>query len=75
MVAETYRDLEQASGRLILIDRLAVLLAGTPQELLPTVFICVRGWGRWNLPAVDLGLAKRLALRAWPAARGRIHRR
>jgi len=28
-VAAAYRDLEQASGRLALVDRLAVLLAGT----------------------------------------------
>ena len=41
IVAEAYRDLEQASGRLILIDRLAVLVAQTPQELLPTVcYLC-----------------------------------
>ena len=29
-VAEAYRDLEQASGRLALIDRLAALLEATP---------------------------------------------
>jgi hypothetical protein len=41
VVAQAYRDLEQASGRLMLIDRLAALLAGTPQELLPTVcYLC-----------------------------------
>ena len=41
VVAEAYRDLEQASGRLMLIDRLAALLARTPQELLPTVcYLC-----------------------------------
>ena len=41
VVAEAYRDLEQASGRLMLIDRLAALLAQTPQELLPTVcYLC-----------------------------------
>ena len=41
VVAEAYRDLEQASGRLVLIERLAALLAETPQELLPTVcYLC-----------------------------------
>ena len=29
IVAEAYRDLEQASGRLALVDRLAALLAQT----------------------------------------------
>ena len=29
-VAEAYRDLEQASGRLAMIDRLAELLEATP---------------------------------------------
>jgi len=33
-VAEAYRDLERASGRLALVDRLAALLAGTPAGLL-----------------------------------------
>ena len=45
VVAEAYRDLEQASGRLILIDRLAVLLAQTPQELLPKVCYLCQGLG------------------------------
>ena len=41
-VAEAYRDLEQASGRLALTDRLATLLAGTPAGLLPTLFEAVQ---------------------------------
>jgi hypothetical protein len=36
-VAEAYRDLEGASARLELIDRLAELFRQTPTELLPTV--------------------------------------
>ena len=36
-LAEAYSDLEQASGRLALVDRLAALLAGTLAELLPVV--------------------------------------
>jgi hypothetical protein len=35
IVAGAYRDLEQASGRLALAGRLAVLLAATPDGLLP----------------------------------------
>ena len=37
IVAEAYRDLEQASGRLVLIERMAELVTQTPAELLPTV--------------------------------------
>ena len=37
IVAETYRDLERASGRLALIERLAELVRQTPDQLLPTV--------------------------------------
>ena len=36
-VAEAYRDLERATGRLALIDRLATLFRQTPSDLLPTV--------------------------------------
>ena len=36
-VAECYRDLEAASARLELIDRLAELFRETPTELLPTL--------------------------------------
>jgi hypothetical protein len=43
MIAEAYRDLEQVSSRLALTERLAVLLAQTPAELLPTVcYLCQR---------------------------------
>jgi DNA ligase 1 len=64
VVAETYRDLEQASGRLMLIDRLAALLAETPQPLLPTVCYLCQGLVAPEFAAVDLGLAEKLALRA-----------
>ena len=41
IVAEAYRDLEQATGRLALIERLAALLAQTPAQLLPVVcYLC-----------------------------------
>ena len=42
-VAEAYRDLERASGRLVLVDRLAALLAATPAELLPVVRYLMEG--------------------------------
>jgi hypothetical protein len=47
MVAEAYRDLEAATGRLALIDRLAKLFEQTPTELLPTVcYLCQGPGGR-----------------------------
>ena len=64
VVAEAYRDLEQASGRLMLIDRLAALLAQTPRELLPTVCYLCQGLIAPEFAGVDLGLAEKLALRA-----------
>jgi DNA ligase 1 len=64
VVAEAYRDLEQASGRLMLIDRMALLLAQTPQELLPNVCYLCQGLVAPEFAAVDLGLAEKLALRA-----------
>jgi DNA ligase 1 len=70
VVAEAYRDLEQASGRLILIDRLAVLLAQTPQQLLPRVSYLCQGLVAPEFAAVDLGLAEKLALRAVATATG-----
>src|SRR5215203_2954706 len=70
VVAEAYRDLEQASGRLILIDRLAVLLAQTPEELLPKVCYLCQGLVAPEFAAVDLGLAEKLALRAVATATG-----
>ena len=41
-MAEAYRDLEQASGRLALMERLAALLARTPAGLLPACATCAR---------------------------------
>ena len=64
VVAEAYRDLEQASGRLMLIDRLAALLTQTRQELLPTVCYLCQGLIAPEFAGVDLGLAEKLALRA-----------
>ena len=70
IVAEAYRDLEQASGRLALVDRLAVLLAQTPAGLLPEVCYLCQGLIAPEFAGVDLGLAEKLAVRAVAAATG-----
>ncbi len=70
IVAEAYRDLERASGRLALVDRLAALLAGTPAELLPTVCYLCQGLIAPEFAGVDLGLAEKLAVRAVATATG-----
>jgi len=69
-VAEAYRDLERASGRLALTDRLAALLAGTPDGLLPTVCYLCQGLIAPEFAGVDLGLAEKLAIRAVATATG-----
>jgi DNA ligase 1 len=70
VVAEAYRDLEQASGRLLLIDRLGALLTNTPQDLLPTVCYLCQGLIAPEFAGVDLGLAEKMALRAVVTATG-----
>ena len=70
IVAEAYRDLEQAGGRLALIERLAALLAGTPAGLLPTVCYLCQGLIAPQFAGVDLGLAEKLAVRAVATATG-----
>ena len=69
-VAEAYRDLEQASGRLALVDRLAALLTGTPAGLLPVVCYLCQGLIAPEFAGVDLGLAEKLAVRAVATATG-----
>ena len=69
-IAEAYRDLEQATGRLALTDRLAALLAGTPPGLLPTVCYLCQGLIAPEFAGVDLGLAEKLAVRAVATATG-----
>jgi DNA ligase 1 len=70
IVAETYRDLEQATGRLELIDRLAALLAETPTALLPAVALLCQGQIAPDFAGVEIGLAERLAARAVGEASG-----
>ncbi len=70
IVAETYRDLEQVSARLALIERLAALLSRTPAELLPTICYLCEGLIAPEFAGVDLGLAEKLAVRAVATATG-----
>jgi DNA ligase-1 len=70
IVAEAYRDLEQATGRLALIERLAALLAQTPDQLLPVVCYLCQGLIAPEFAGVDLGLAEKLAIRAVATATG-----
>ncbi|HEV3505072.1 MAG TPA: DNA ligase, partial [Actinomycetes bacterium] len=63
IVAEAYRDLEAASGRLALIGRLAELVRQTPDDLLPTVALLCQGQIAPDFAGVELGLAERLAAR------------
>jgi DNA ligase 1 len=70
IVAEAYRDLEAATGRLALIDRLAALLTQTPAELLPTVCYLCQGLIAPEFAGVELGVAEKLAARAVATATG-----
>ena len=70
IVADAYRDLEQASGRLALIDRLAALVEQTPAGLLPAVCYLCQGLIAPEFAGVDLGLAEKMAVRAVAAATG-----
>src|SRR5829696_1838345 len=70
VVAEADQDLEAASGRLQLIDRLAELFRQTPAELLPTVCLLCQGQIAPDFAGVELGLAERLAARAVAQATG-----
>jgi DNA ligase-1 len=63
-IAAAYRDLEQGTARLALIDRLAALVAETPAELLPTVALLCQGQIAPGFAGVDIGLAERLTARA-----------
>jgi DNA ligase-1 len=64
IVARAYRDLEGATGRLVLIDRLAGLFTQTPTTLLPHVALLCQGQIAPDFAGVEIGLAERLAARA-----------
>ena len=70
IVAEAYRDLEEASGRLVLIERMAALVEQTPAGLLPTVCYLCQGQIAPEFAGIDLGLAEKLAIRALGTATG-----
>jgi len=70
IVAGAYRDLEGATARLGLIDRLAGLFAQTPASLLPTVALLCQGQIAPDFTGVEIGLAERLAARAVAQAAG-----
>jgi len=64
VVAEAYRDLEAAGGRLALIDRMATLLGETPDDELATVCYLCQGQIAPEHAGIDLGLASKLAMRS-----------
>jgi DNA ligase-1 len=64
VVAVAYRDLEQVSSRLALIDRLAELLRQTPAGLLPRVVYLCQGEIAPAFAGVDIGLADKMVTRA-----------
>jgi DNA ligase 1 len=63
-VAAAYRDLEQASSRLALIDRLAELLRQTPDDVLPRVVYLCLGEIAPAFTGIEIGLADKLVTRA-----------
>jgi DNA ligase-1 len=69
-VAAACWDLERASGRLEMIDRLARLFRETPPDLLPNVVLLCLGRIAPDFAGVDIGLAERLATRAVARAAG-----
>src|SRR5436305_10075401 len=70
ILAEAYRDLEQSSARLELIERIARLFTETPTALLPTVALLCQGRIAPDFAGVEIGLAERLAARAVAQAAG-----
>ena len=70
IVAEAYRDLEAASARLELIDRLAGMFGETPDDLLPTVALLCQGKIAPDFAGVEIGLAEKLAARSVAMAAG-----
>ena len=69
-VAEAYRDLEAATGRLALIDRMAELIRATPDDELARVCYLCQGLIAPEFAGIDLGLAEKLAIRAVAGAAG-----
>jgi DNA ligase 1 len=70
IVAEACRDLEEATARLELINRLASLVRQTPTELLPMVALLCQGQIAPDFAGVELGLNERLGARAVATSAG-----
>jgi DNA ligase-1 len=70
IIAGAYQDLEHASARLALIDRLAGLFTQTPADLLPTVCYLCQGQIAPDFTGIEIGLADKLAARAVAQAAG-----
>jgi DNA ligase 1 len=64
IIAAAYQDLERATARLELIDRLAALFKATPTPLLPTVTLLCQGQIAPDFAGVEIGVAERMAARA-----------
>lgn len=69
-IVEAYNELERASARLVLIDRLAQLFRETPAPLLPTVALLCQGKIAPDFAGVEIGVAERMAARAVAEATG-----
>jgi DNA ligase-1 len=69
-VAEAYRDLEAATGRLALIDRMTELIRATPDHELARVCYLCQGLIAPEFAGIDLGLAEKLAIRAVATSAG-----
>jgi DNA ligase 1 len=70
IVAEAYRDLEAATGRLALIDRMSELIRATPDDHLARICYLCQGQIAPAFAGIDLGLAEKLAIRAVATAAG-----
>src|SRR3954464_8565721 len=70
-VAEAYRDLEAATGRLALIDRMAELIRATPDDELARVCYLCQSLIAPEFAGIDLELAEKLAIRAVAVTVGR----
>jgi DNA ligase-1 len=70
ILAAAYQDLERATARLELIDRLAELFRATPTPLLPTVALLCQGQIAPDFAGVEIGVAERMAARAVAQALG-----
>src|SRR3954471_17983274 len=69
-LAEAYRDLEAATGRLAPTHRMTELIRATPADELARVCYLCQGLIAPQFAGIDLGLAEKLAIRAVGAVTG-----